>query len=66
MIPNQTSLLAMNHNKFDVKPEYKTILFESKFNVNIDDFKTTAEIDQIIEEKTGKKLKYNNHNSNLL
>lgn len=34
----------------------KTIFFEDRFGVNIEDFQTTTEVDRFIEERTGKKL----------
>lgn len=34
----------------------KTIIFEKKYKVSIDNFKTTEEIDEYIEEKEGKRL----------
>jgi hypothetical protein len=44
----------------------KTLFFENYFNVNIDDFNTTTEINEFIERQTGKKLKVSKFNSNLL
>ena len=35
----------------------KTVIFEEKFGVNIDNFSTTEEIDDVIEKKKGRKLK---------
>jgi hypothetical protein len=35
----------------------KTLYFEKKFGVNIDDFHATTEIDEFIESRIGKKLK---------
>ena len=35
----------------------KTIVFERKYNVSIADFKTTEEIDAIIEKAEGRKLR---------
>lgn len=35
----------------------KTAIFEKKYNVNIDDFATTEEIDRFIERKICRKLK---------
>jgi hypothetical protein len=34
----------------------KTVYFEKHYNVNIDDFKSTEEIDEFIENKIGRKL----------
>ena len=34
----------------------KTVIFEKKYGVNINDFSTIEEIDKFIEEKKGKKL----------
>ena len=42
----------------------KTVIFEDKYNVNINNFSTTDEIDKVIEKKIGRKLKMvkiNNH-----
>lgn len=33
----------------------RTIIFEDKYGVNIDDFSTTEEIDDFVAEKLGKK-----------
>ena len=35
----------------------KTVIFKDKYNVNINDFSTTNEIDKVIEKKIGRKLK---------
>ena len=35
----------------------KTVIFEEKYNVNINNFSTTDEIDKVIEKKIGRKLK---------
>jgi len=35
----------------------KTVIFEKKYGVNIDDFGTTEEIDVFIEKKEGKRLR---------
>ena len=35
----------------------KTVIFEEKYGVNIDDFSTTEEIDEVIEKQKGRKLK---------
>ena len=37
--------------------EKKTVIFENKYNVNINEFSTTNEIDNVIEKKIGRKLK---------
>jgi hypothetical protein len=34
----------------------KTVIFEKKYGVNVGDLSTTEEIDEIIEEKIGRKL----------
>ena len=34
----------------------KTLIFEEKYGVNMNDFSTTEEIDKVIEEKIGRKL----------
>lgn len=34
----------------------QTLYFEKKYGVNIDSLRTTGDIDQIIENKTGKKI----------
>ena len=35
----------------------KTVIFEEKYGVDIKDFSTTKEIDEVIEKKIGRKLK---------
>ena len=35
----------------------KTVIFEKKHNVNINDFSTTNEIDEVVEKRIGRKLK---------
>lgn len=35
----------------------KTVIFEEKYGVNVDDFSTTEEIDEVIEKQKGRKLK---------
>jgi hypothetical protein len=35
----------------------KTVIFEEKYGVNIEDFSTTQEIDKFIEKREGRKLK---------
>lgn len=35
----------------------KTVIFEGRYGIKVDDFSTTEEIDKVIEEKQGKKLK---------
>lgn len=35
----------------------RTVYFEKKYGVNIKDFKSTIEIDQVIEKNLGRKLK---------
>ena len=35
----------------------KTVIFENKNNVNINNFSTTDEIDKVIEKEIGRKLK---------
>ena len=35
----------------------KTVIFEDKYKVNINDFSTTEEIDKVIEKKIRRKLK---------
>jgi hypothetical protein len=44
----------------------KTIYFEEKFNVDIDDFKCTKDVDDFIESKIGRKLKVSKCNCNLI
>jgi hypothetical protein len=42
----------------------KTVIFENKYKVNINNFSTTDEIDEVIEKKIGRKtkmVKINNH-----
>jgi len=34
----------------------KTVIFEERYGVNMNDFSTTEEIDKVIEEKMGRKL----------
>lgn len=34
----------------------KTVIFEEKYGVNIDDFSTTEDIDKVIEKQKGRKL----------
>ena len=34
----------------------KTVIFEKKYGVNIDDFSTTEDIDKVIEKQKGRKL----------
>ena len=34
----------------------KTVIFEEKYGVNVDDFSTTEEIDEVIEKQKGRKL----------
>lgn len=34
----------------------KTVIFEERYGVNVNDFSTTEEIDKVIEEKIGRKL----------
>ena len=34
----------------------KTVIFEEKYGVNINDFSTTEEIDEVIEKQKGRKL----------
>lgn len=34
----------------------KTVIFEEKYGVHVDDFSTTEEIDDVIEGKIGRKL----------
>ena len=34
----------------------KTVIFEDKYGVNIDDFSTTEDIDKVIEKQKGRKL----------
>jgi hypothetical protein len=40
-----------------MKRKNKTIFFEKKYGVHIDDFKTTEEIDDFLEKKLKRKLK---------
>ena len=35
----------------------KTVIFEEKYGVSINDFSTTEEVDKLIENKIGRKLK---------
>jgi hypothetical protein len=35
----------------------KTVIFEERYGVNINDFSTTKEIDDVIEKKIGRKLR---------
>ena len=35
----------------------KTVIFEEKYGVNIDNFSTTEDIDKVIEKEMGRKLK---------
>ena len=35
----------------------KTVIFEEKYNVNINDFSTTKEIDEVVEKWKGRKLR---------
>jgi len=35
----------------------KTLIFEEKYGVNIEDFSTTTEVDEFIEKKLGRKLR---------
>ena len=35
----------------------KTVIFEEKYGVNVDDFSTTEEIDEVIEKQKGKKIR---------
>jgi hypothetical protein len=44
----------------------KTLFFEKKYNVNIEDFNTTTEIDEFIESKIGHKLKVIRIDTNIL
>jgi len=37
--------------------EKQTVIFENKYNVNINDFSTTDEIDAVVEKEIGRKLK---------
>ena len=39
------------------KVEKKTIIFEEKYDVDINDFSTTKEVDEYLEYKFGRKLK---------
>ena len=55
-----------NEEKKDVKEKMKTktVIFEKKYDVKINDVSTTNEIDEIVEKKIGRKLKVvkiNNH-----
>ena len=34
----------------------KTVIFEEKYGVNINDFSTTEEIDEVVEKQIGRKL----------
>ena len=34
----------------------KTVIFERKYDVNVNDFSTTKEVDEFIEKKIGRKL----------
>ena len=34
----------------------KTVIFEEKYNVNINDFSTTEEIDEVVEKWKGRKM----------
>lgn len=43
----------------------KTIFFEEKFNVDINDFKSTTEINKFIEKRLKRKLKIK-HINNLI
>lgn len=44
----------------------KTILFEEKYGINIDDLHSIEEIDQVIEKKSGKKLTISNQECGLV
>jgi hypothetical protein len=44
----------------------KTLVFEEKYKINIEDFPSTKEIDKFIEKKAGKKLKVIRINTNIL
>jgi len=55
-----------NYNINSPTKQKKTIYFEDHYNVNIDDFKTTKEIDEFIENQTGKKLEIVKIKNNLL
>lgn len=44
----------------------KTIFFEKKYNTDINNFKTTSEIDEFIENELHKKLKVIKINTNIL
>jgi hypothetical protein len=35
----------------------KTVIFEARYGVNVNDFSTTEEIDNVIEKKIGRKLR---------
>ncbi|RLJ02911.1 MAG: hypothetical protein DRP11_02240 [Candidatus Aenigmatarchaeota archaeon] len=42
--------------EMEYKPR-KTVLFEKVYGVNIENISTTKEVDEIIERKTGRKLR---------
>lgn len=52
---NEIPLLCKDCPIYKVK--FKTVIFEKKYDTNIDNFSCTEELDKFIEKKEGKKLK---------
>ncbi|MDY6959228.1 MAG: hypothetical protein SVK08_08730 [Halobacteriota archaeon] len=44
----------------------KTVIFEKKYNTNIEKFSTTKDINEFIERKTGRELEVINRNDHGL
>jgi len=49
----------------DDGPKNKTVIFEDKYGVDISSIYTTEEVDEVIENKTGRKLRVIDLHGNL-
>ena len=67
MLPAQLNgFIIILQNKLFMVKSSKTIFFEDKYGVDINDFKSTIDIDNFMEKKLGRKLQIKRIETNIL